>query len=76
MSVERGLAAAGLCKVLHRTLEHHIRQRKAERGICLLEKTTNFEEGLGEVLAHADFLSALTGEEENSGERHGVRERW
>ena len=52
------------------------RSADGERGICLLEKTTNFGEGLGKVLAHADFLSALTGEEENSGERHGVRERW
>jgi hypothetical protein len=41
---------------------------ESECGIRVVEQAADFGEGLGEILAHADFLSALTSEEENCGE--------
>jgi hypothetical protein len=68
MCIQGGLAAAGLRQIFHRALKHHLGQRKAERGIRLIEQAADLREGGGEILTHADFLSALTSEEENCGE--------
>ena len=66
--IQGGLAAAGLRQIFHRAFKHHLGQREAERGIRLVEQAADFGKGLGEVLSHADFLSALTGEEDDCGE--------
>lgn len=53
-----------------RTIEHDVRKLFTERLIDLLENGAGFGKILGEILAHADGLTALTGKSESNGHSH------
>lgn len=63
MGVEGGLAAAGLCQFLHGAVPHDGRKGDAECGISAVKELLHDGIGCGEVLAHANFLGSLSGEE-------------
>lgn len=58
----RGLRVRCEPKLFLRTLKTKLRQRKTEGGVCAFEDITSAGISLMGVLAHADFLASLTGE--------------
>ena len=70
VGVEGGLAAAGLRQFLHGPFKHDLGQRIPQGGVRLLQQGAHRRKSLGKILAHANFLGALTCEKKNCGFGH------
>src|SRR4051812_36320676 len=63
---ERGLRVFRKFEGLFRTFEAHLGERKANRVVCLLERTLRDRKGFGQRPAHSRKLRSLTGEKKCS----------